>query len=865
MGDRSKHHPPKWADRFLSWYCRKDLLEQLQGDVHELYYWRLEERGYSSASRAFAWDVLRLFRWSNIKKKSKRQKLNNMGMFKNYFKIGLRNLWKQRMPSTINILGLAIALACSIVAFKWIELDYYKDYVHENLDDLYLVTHWEELETNTGRNGLTDNQLIDEILASVPGIAQHSRYYFYRAGTMVAGRESTTFSLFVDEDYLKMFTFQPVAGSMDALSQPDQIVINEEANERFFGQELGIGKTIELKIGDEWKEFTVGAILKNRKERSSMQNYLLVNYQHIDRLRQEVLQNVSTNFFIQRQPGVEEAQLLSAMDELLPIHNKDNEVNPYRNFELESLKTMARNAYQIGSGSVGSAPSAQANLILAAISLFMVVLAIFNYINISLAMIMKRMKEIGVRKVIGSKKSQLITQFLIENFLLTSFALFLGLLLSSSLLLPAFNKVAGGSLTVDLLHHPRLWIFLAAILIFITLVSGMYPAVVASSYKPTSIFRNTGTNTRNRTVSSVFLTFQMILATITIVAAVMFVLTNQSNRNLDWGYDQYNKIRVSLPDESFRESFRAALESNPNVVNMASTKSQIGTSLNGWQFKNGEVKKYAEFFDVGLTYPDLLGVELVAGRLFDPSLQGDIKKSLVVNEAFLKALKIEFDPDGTTVVQDTTTYSIIGVVKDYYYWAPDQRIRGAALRAIPESECTSFYLDMVDGDIYAQREQIRDELNKISPDKGFSVSVQADLFNSFFDELDGIRNIMLFTAAIAIFLAAMGLYGLVSINVSSHIKNFGVRKVLGANGMALGATVLKKYRYVFLFAILIGSAVSVLLVENLLADIYAYYPSVGFFPIFVSLLILLAVSFMTINIQIQKVRKINPAETLRAE
>jgi putative ABC transport system permease protein len=731
MQDRSKQQPPKWADRFLAWYCRKDLLEQIQGDVHELYYWRLEEKGHASASKAFAWDVLRLFRWSNIKRKSKRQKLNNMGMFKNYFKIGMRNLWKQRMPSTINILGLAIALACSIVAFKWIELDYYKDYVHENLDDLYLVTHWEELETNTGRNGLTDNQLIDEILASVPGIAQHSKYYFYRAGTKVAGRESSTFSLFVDEDYLKMFTFQLVAGSMDALSQADQVVINEDANGRFFGQELGIGKTIDLKIGDEWKEFTVGAILKNRQERSSMQNYLLVNYQHIDRLRQEAVANVSTNFFIQRQPGVEEAQLLSAMDELLPIHNKDNEVNPYRNFELESLKTMARNAYQIGSGSVGSAPSAEANLILAAISLFMVVLAIFNYINISLAMIMKRMKEIGVRKVIGSKKSQLVVQFLIENFLLTSFALLLGVLLSSSLLLPAFNKVVGGSLTIDLLHHPRLWMFLGAILIFITLASGIYPAIVASSYKPTSIFRNKGSNTRSRTVSSVFLTFQMILATITIVAAVMFVLTNRSNRNLDWGYNQYNKIRVSLPDASFRESFRAALESNPNVVDLASTKSQIGTSLNGWQFKNGEVKKYAEFFDVGLKYPDLLGVELVAGRLFDPSLQGDIKNSLVVNESFLKALKIEFDPDGTTVVQDTTTYSIIGVVKDYYYWAPDQRIRGAALRAIPESECTSFYLDMVDGDIYAQREQILDELNKISPDKGFSVSVQVDLFNDY--------------------------------------------------------------------------------------------------------------------------------------
>ena len=145
-------HPPKWADRFLCWFCNPKLLEQIQGDVHELFYWRLEEKGVRKAKRSFTWDVVRLFRWSNIKGKSgQTQKLNNVAMFKNYFKIGIRNLWKQRMPSSINVIGLSLAIACCLVAFKYIEYQLIRDAFHEKGDRIYLATHeaFEENEVAT--------------------------------------------------------------------------------------------------------------------------------------------------------------------------------------------------------------------------------------------------------------------------------------------------------------------------------------------------------------------------------------------------------------------------------------------------------------------------------------------------------------------------------------------------------------------------------------------------------------------------------------------------------------------------------------------------------------------------------------------
>lgn len=768
------------------------------------------------------------------------------------------------MPSIINVLGLSIALACSIVAFKWIEYSYVKDNTHENLEDIFLVTHWEELDSNKGRNGATDNLLVKEVITSVPGIDVTSRYGYYRAGAKVGDRETSTMSLFVDDAYLDIFSFQLIAGNSNALNQLDQVVINEEASERFFGQELAVGKSLELKIGEEWKVFTVGAVLKNKPNNSSMQNYLLVNYSHYEQYLSKSRETWNTNFFILRQGGVSKGQLMSSMDELLPLHNKDNEVNPYTNFELEPLSTMAINSQEMSNG-VGSAPQLAPNLVLASIATFMLLLATFNFINISLAMVMKRLKEIGIRKVIGGQRRQLVMQFLTENFIICTFSLLFGLLLASSFLLPAFNEISGAGLTTAILEHRNFWIFLILIFLFITVASGIYPAVVASAYKPTHILRKAVSSRGNKGLSSFLLTFQMILAMITIVAAVMFVHTNRVNEARDWGYDQYNKLMVTIPDSLYREPFRAMLEADPNIFKVAGTKSQIGRELNGYPFTNGDFTSYAEFFDVGVDYPDLLELELLKGRMFDNTLMSDIGNSLVVNESFMDQLQLNFKEDGVKILQDTTEYTIVGVVKDFFYWVPDTKIRGLALRAIPEEKYITFAVEMVEGNILSQKDALLKDLQSMAPDQLFGVSIQSEAFDGHFEEVKGIRNIMLFTAVIAILIAAIGLYGLVSINISNHLKMYGIRKVLGANGLELGLIVLKRYRFVLLFAVVVGSALAVLLIGALLGSVYAYYPKVGPGPLLISILILLGVSLFTINLQIQKVKRLNPADTLRTE
>lgn len=863
MKKKSQSSPPKWADRFLTWYCNPKLLEQIQGDVHELYYWRLEEKGESKAKKSFIWDVVRLFRWSNIKRSNKTQKFNNMGIFKNYFKVGLRNLWKQRMPSSINIIGLSLAIGCSIVAFKFVERSYVRDNFHSNLEDLFLVTHWEELDSNKGRNGGTDNQLVGEILKSVPGIKASTRYNYQQAEVRYGKMTKYEAALFVDEAFMDMFSFDLLYGNPNSLYNESEIIIDESTSVSLFGDANPVGEKIDLKIRETWRTFTIGAVYRDKPNNSSIQINMLVNYIHFEQEFKDQ-DTWNTRLFIQKEKGVEPANLLSGMDQLLPVYNKDNEEYAIVHFELEPLSTMAKNSYEMING-VGSGPNMAPIITLSAIGVFMLILSTLNYVNISLAMIMKRLKEIGIRKVIGSKRKQMVTQFLIENLLLCCFSMGLGVLLAHSLFLPGFNEIAGGDFKLDLWNHLNFWYFLIGLLLFITLASGLYPAVVASSYKPISILRKATQKSGRRWLSNTFLTFQMILAMITVVTAVMFVHTNRVNESMDWGYDQHDKLVMVIPGEEYRDAYRDVLEAEPSVVRFAGTRSNIGQDLNGVQFQNGAVKSYAELFQVGSNYPDLLGLNLVAGRMFDPSLESDLDKKLVVNQSFLEQYQLEFIADGVQILQDSVEYTIIGVVEDYHYMDPGQKIRGAAMKAIPDKEFTSYLVEMNDGNIFDQRDKLQSQLQDLVEEKTIYVGIQELMFEGFYEEMKGIRNIMLFTASVSILLAAMGLYGLVSINVSSQIKDFGIRKVLGASGLDLTSTVVKKFRFVLLFAILIGCPVAVLLVDMLINDIYAYAPNIGAGPLSFSVLILLLVTFFTLNLQIRKVKRMNPAQTLRTE
>lgn len=854
--------PPKWPDRFLGWYCSDRVREQVQGDAHELFYWRLEDKGLGRARRAFAWDVVRLFKWSNIKR-TNYQKLNNIAMFKNYLKIGLRNLWKQKMPSTINIIGLSLAVGCCLVSFKWIEANLVKDQFHERAEDTYLITPTRKSEDgNKIRYGKVAIAAADMVGEEVPGVEFVNRYAFGYGQVKVKNAQFGNTFIFTDPTFFDVFSYKIIHGDKTALNDPRSVVLSESNARAFFGDEYPVGQELSLKINGEEKFFEVAAVIENAPDNSSMKPGLLLNFSFLEAFADPLTKTAFT--FIVLNKSVDPESLTASLDKIRQKKNALTPKTPYESISLEPLVTMAKNGEDIANGFGGRPPLAPF-ILLTCIGGFMLLLATFNYVNIATVMAMKRVKEIGVRKVIGGRRQQLIVQFLVENLLLCTLALAVGCLLASAFFIPWFNSIAGGNLSLDLLGHRNLWWFLLILLGFITLVSGGYPAFYISSFKPVAIFRGSSEKGSKRRLTGALLTFQMVLAVITIVAGIMFVQTNRVNESRDWGYDQYDKLVFYMPASQNYETLSAELMKMPNVEDVAGSRGVLGQSINYKKVDHNGYRIFAHVHRSDENFPELMKMQLKEGALFNKDAPTQNQKSLLVNETFMNRLQLTWE-EGQTVVMDSTNFSIVGVLADFHFSNFNEVIQPAAFQVAADSLLTNMTVQVRKGTSLEMKEKIQNALNELDPDGNrYTVGFQNAVFDEHFKEMKGISNIMLFTASLAILLSAMGLFGLVSLSISSRQKDFSIKKVLGASLRQLSTDIYKRFMLILSLAIVIGGTVSVFLIGMLLDSAYGYHEKIGVIPLSLAGIILLAVAALTINTQVRNVRRMNPAETLRSE
>ena len=781
-------------------------------------------------------------------------------MFKNYFKIGLRNLWKQRMPSAINIIGLSLAIGCCIVSFKWIEFNTVKDNFHDKSDDIYLVTPVRIVDGYRNRYGRVRLDVGDKIASEVPGVDEVVR--LRQSEVKIQANDNTFGNLvsFADPNFFQVFNFPEVHGDVSSFRDLSTVVISESFAETMFGTEYPIGKILRITLDGEVLNFEIGGVFGKPGGNSSIRLELMLNFEIFRRGKDQ--RNSTANTFVLINEQANRLITETNMASIVAYQNASDERNPYEEIKLEPLTTMASNSDQIYGGLGNTVPMAPV-VVLTCIGIFMLVLSISNYVNISTMMAMKRVKEIGVRKVIGGQRRQLIMQFMVENLILCVLAMVIGALLASAFFLPWFNDISGSTLTLDIGRHKNLWLFLGALLLFVTFASGAYPAFYISSFKPVVIFRGMQKSRSKRWLTSSLLTFQMILAIITIVAGVMFVHTNRVNESRDWGYDQYSKLVVRVPDKVTYPTLKNELEKLADVKDIAGSRGFIGLFFDRRKVVLEDQEDYVVIFPVTDNYADLMGVRLKEGQSFDEGVNTQ-HRSILANEAFMNRFGLSLD-NLKPVTFDSTTYTVVGVVENFHYSSFSDIIRPALFKLTPEDDITHVTVEVREGAALAMMETLRDIVERLEPEEPAEVFVQEAIFDHHFEEMNGIRNIMLFTATLSILLSAMGLFGLVSINISSRIKDFGIKKVLGATARHLSNDVYKKFAVILAIAVVVGGSLSVFIIEMLLDSAYGYHESIGIIPLLLAAIILLFIAFITINTQIHQVRKMNPAETLRVE
>jgi len=468
MNNTSNISPPVWADKFLKLYCRVDLLEEIQGDVHELFLKRIKEEGTIIAKRRFIWDVFRFFRWSNVINSSKIQFSNNtIDMINNYFKVGFRNILKHKLPSAINIFGLSSAIAVAVVAFLFLDWQYNLDSFHQHSKNIYQLTSFMNVDGEVEEWGITPEPLGNAIKSDIPSVVASSRVDIVSG---IFSYEDKVFNervQFVDPEFMEIFSFPIIIGRIDALKDKNAIIISEELAKKYFGEDDPIGMQVTLTFDRRIKEsFFVKAVSKNI-DNSSFPFNILISYQ----LKNDIevyadtddWRNFADATFVQLEEGSTSSEVTPLLNRYRQLQNEANGKWSVEKFEMIPLEDLSERSAQLRSSiSFGNQP--QGNLSIAIIAFLLLILACFNYMNVAIVSATTRLKEIALRKVMGGKKTEIIIQFLTENILLCSFSLMVGLGLAYYLLLPGFNTLFPFVLPFEFSSNVTLFSFIGGIL-----------------------------------------------------------------------------------------------------------------------------------------------------------------------------------------------------------------------------------------------------------------------------------------------------------------------------------------------------------------------------------------------------------------
>lgn len=868
MDKKRYHYPPKLADRFLEFYCIPNRLEQIQGDAYEIFYLDLEEKGLTYARLRFIFHVFSFFKWSNIGfSKFMNLKTNNTVMIRSYFKIGWRNILKQKGTTFISVFGLSCAVGCCIVAYLFIANIWFKGLNQPNKDEIYQLVYTSEEAEGLVTYG-TVAEPVSELIPNTLNQVKNQTKVLYEFPLVIQDNESFyQRSIYVDPSYMEMFKYRMEYGYPGALKEPDQVILTHQLSEKLFGDMHPIGQELSLVINGQEKLFKVGGVLEDLKDMDMFTFDLIVNFEsHPDTITDLPLKDAWSKelwTFIQLEEGADLSRIESELEGFTQIQNQVNPEKPYVSMGLIAYPDIIYHVGKIERGVrdfLGIGPQ----ILLGTIGLFILLLAVFNYINLSVLMASRRLKEMGVRKVIGSKRSQLVFQFLSENLLICFFAIFLGCLLAGFIFLPGFNDIASKNLQIDLFRDKNIWIFLGSMLLTITLITGLYPATYLSSFKPIGILKGNQKIGSKSVFTSVLLSFQFTLAIISMVAAIAFVQTNYINANRDWGYSSADKIIVNVPESKDYVPLKNKLSALSAVLEVSGSQDYVGNWIREEEVEIGDEKYHVNFLNAEANYPELLDLELKQGRMFNPDLITDTQESLLVNQTFLDQFGLEFPLDQTVAI-DSATYHVIGVVADFHTTFFKNAIEPMAIRASPNSVFNYLTLKMNPGSAEGSMESVKKIWHETVPLGLFEGKLQTEVFEREIADVNGVAKLISFSATLSVILALLGLFGLVSLNMTAHIKDYCIRKVFGANIEDLSKKLLKRYLIIWGIAAVIGSVFSVFFISSFLDSFFAFHAGVGIIPLGFALIILLAVIFTTVASQIWKVVKANPAVILKSE
>lgn len=789
-------------------------------------------------------------------------------MLSNFLKVALRNLAKQKLFAGFNILGISMGIACCIVVYLLIQHQLSQDAFHANAPTIFMVNH---MRTTNGEpeRWATSPDAIGPALQS--DVADVKRFVRYNGSGAVVKQGSNVFHEYIhfaDPGFFRMFSFPLQAGNADPLSDPSGVVLSEAMARKYFGDDEAIGKSLTVLFnGTIRRNFTVKAVAAPFPNTASFSFDLLVNYSVGNALGWQASdwsRQVQATF-IQLNNANAASKVTAALQKYVKLHNEINHQAPVNSFFIENLTEVSQNAHMTRhSFTSGTSPTGLALLgILAGLVLFM---ACFNFMNYTIATSTTRFKEIGVRKVLGSSRKQLIRQFIGENLLVGFLALAIGVFLAGTLFLPTFRKLIDFyQLQFNLLENGPLIGFLVLLIVGISLLSGLYPSVYVSGFNPISVLKGKQRIKSTTGLVRTLLVVQFGLSMFTVASAILTTQNAQFLRRMDVGYDQSQLVVLRADNEQSFNLLRDAARRLPEVTQVAGSQDQLGHSGDNMAtLEYGTAKSTTEMLRVSADYINTLGLRLTQGRNFLPDSPVDADNAILVNQALVKAMGWTTAVGKQVRLRDKLC-TVVGVVNDFNYRFFFLKIAPCVLKLNLPADNRILTMKVNTEDISRLSDQMQVAWHQAMPDVPFEISQQEDVYSASYDESRRIKDVFTYVAVLTLIISAMGLFALVSLNIAKKTKEIGIRKVLGASALSIANLLNREFLILITVAGLIFLPLAFYALKSLLDSVYAYHIPVGVGAFVSTLVVMLLLAIVTIGTQVYTIATANPVKALQSE
>ena len=864
------------AQRCLRWFCDPKVLPEIEGDLQELYQRWVQQYGKQQAQWIYFWNAvtfLRFAKWSTLKPK---HPINATGMFRSYLMISLRSIARHKTVAAINILGLALGMSLCLMVLMILKDQYHYDTYHPHPQRTYRITT--RVEKPTGMVHYARTPLpIAQALINYPSLIENAVCIYPASDLRYAqvddGRkELPVKGAFAGAPFFDVVGFELAFGNpKQALEAPYSVVLTRATAEKFFRDINPLGEVLTIgALGD----FTITGVIEALSSKTHLPYEMYVSFSTAPLLEQAEIRSsplenwgsydAGYTYVLARKgvdpPALENALVPMASRALQSFEFKQNERG--YTFEAQPFKNIV--PYRLAFEPVGNAMSKQGLMTTTGIALVILLIAGFNYINLSVARSLRRTQEVGIRKVSGALRHQIIEQFMVESVLLALLAL--GVAYGIVHLLP-MNQLQRQISQIELDGVLLLW--LLGFSVVVGLLAGSLPAWLFSritALRSLQSHRNIRL-LKGLAVRKVFLTAQFAVSLVFIIVLLVFYQQSEYNATADYGFDQENLVTLTLPADEY-QPLADALSSHTQVIRVAATSGNFGLQF----ARRVDVKKEREvdaqklfYYSVDPSFVPVMGLQLVAGINFPDNLSTQEESFLLLNEKALSSLNLGTPEEAlgeTLWLHDSIPTQIIGVLKDFNFLTRKHPIEPLVLRYQP-NEFQYLNIKVRDPQSASLRDHLQASWKKRQPHQPLEYFVYQEKFyeyNAYHADVVTIGTV----AMMAILISCLGLLGIVTYSVQTRVKEIGIRKVIGASIVHITLLLSRDFLKLLLLASVIAAPIGHVLGTLLLAS-FVYKITIGPGLLVSAIALLLFTGLATIASQTIRAALANPVDSLRNE